>query len=349
MNKHTLKLEQIESVAIDLSKRHFHVYAVDRKGRKVLSNGMSRKGLVGFMTQLPESVTVGMEACGSAHYWGRVFQMQGHQVRLMAPQFVKPYVKSNKTDAADAEAIAEAMQRPGMRFVSVKQGEQQDIQSLHRVRSMAVRQRTQQVNQIRGLLLEYGIEIPKGRAQVRQHLPVILEDGENGLSAQFRALLADLYTELVHHDERIDELTGKLEQLAKETPMAKRLMTIPGIGALIATALLASVGDAKAFASGRQMAAWLGLVPRQHSTGGQPRLLGISKRGDCYLRSLLIHGGRAVVRCAARKEDRTSRWITEVEGRRGRNVAAVATANKIVRTAWALLTNGGEYQPATAA
>ena len=251
MSKHTTKWERIKYVGIDLSKRHFHVYAVDAQAQPVVSRGMKRKGLVAFMEQLPESVVVGMEACGSAHYWGRRLRMMGHEVRLMAPQFVKPYVKSNKNDAVDAEAITEAMMRPNMRFVPLKEGEQQDIQSLHRVRSLAVRQRTQQVNQIRGLLLEYGVEIPKGRVQVRRSLPAILEDGENGLSGAFRSLLAGLYEELVHLDERVEVLTRQLEQLAKELPAAQRLMSIPGVGPLTATALVAAVGDARAFASGR--------------------------------------------------------------------------------------------------
>jgi len=287
---------------------------------------------------------VGMEACGGAHYWARKFEELGHEVHLMAPQFVKPYVKSNKHDAADAEAICEAVQRPGMRFVPIKQAEQQDLQSLHRARSLAVAQRTAQVNQIRGLLLEYGIEIAPGRHHVRQSLPAIMEDGENGLSIEFRELLFMLYEQVVYWDERVGGFDRKLEHISQHNKWCIILMTIPGIGPKVATALVAAVGDAREFSNGREMAAWLGLVPRQHSTAGKARLLGISKRGDSYLRTLLIHGARSVVRFAANKTDRRSRWISALEQRRGRNITAVALANKNVRTAWALLTTGQAYQ-----
>jgi transposase len=284
-----------------------------------------------------------MEACSGAHYWARKFRELGHEVHLMAPQFVKPYVKSNKHDVADAEAICEAVQRPAMRFVPIKQAEQQDLQSLHRARSLAVAQRTAQVNPIRGLLLEYGIEMAPGRHHVRRCLPAIMEDAENGLSFEFRELLFTLYEQVVHWDEQVARFDGKLEQISQQNKLCVVLMTIPGIGPMVATALVAAVGDAREFKSGREMAAWLGLVPRQHSTAGKARLLGISKRGDSYLRTLLIHGARAVLRFAADKTDRRSRWVTSLEQRRGRNITAVALANKNVRTAWALLTIGRAY------
>jgi transposase len=270
-------------------------------------------------------------------------------VRLIAPQFVKPYVKSNKNDTVDAEAICEAVQRPNMRFVAVKDTTQQDTQSLHRIRSLAVAQRTAQVNQIRGLLLEYGVEIPQGRRRVRARLPEILEDADNGLNPLFRELLHGLYEELVHLDERVIEYDRRIEQLAHQDDRAKALMSIPGIGAMGATALLSAIGDVGVFRNGREMAAWLGLVPRQHSTGGKSRLLGISKRGDVYLRTLLIHGSRAVLRVAAKKTDRQSLWAVSLEQRRGRNIAAVALANKMARIAWALLNNGEHYRIGTAA
>lgn len=266
----------------------------------------------------------------------------------MAPQFVKPFVKSNKSDAADAEAICEAVQRPNMRFVAEKSIEQQDIQSIHRMRSQVVARRTAQGNQIRGLLMEYGIVVPKGIGHVRKQLPWILEDAENGLSDLFRELLNELYEELVHLDERVVTLEKKLQRLSEQSEDCQRLLTIPGIGLLSATAMVAAIGDIKAFKNGRELAAWLGLVPRQHSTGGTTTLLGISKRGDTYLRTLLIHGGRTVVRVANKYQDRRNRWINEIEQRRGKNISAVAVANKNARVVWALLTHKTTFRVAAA-
>ena len=265
---------------------------------------------------------------------------------MMAPQFVKPYVKSNKNDAADAEAICEAVQRPGMRFVPAKNIEQQDIQSLHRVRSQGVARRTAQANQIRGLLLEYGLTIGQGIHQVRKALPEMLEDGENGLSPLFRELLSELYEEMVHLDQRIAATERKLAAISVQHEDCQRLLTIPGVGLLTATALIAAIGDISAFKSGRELAAWLGLVPRQHSTGGIPTLLGISKRGDTYLRTLLIHGGRAVSRVAHKHQDPRNRWIDSLKRRRGENISNVAVANKNARIAWALLTKKENYRAA---
>jgi len=301
------------------------------------------KQLKTFIAQLPPCL-IGIEACGGAHYWKRFFERCGHQTKMMAPQFVKPYVKSNKNDALDAEAICEAVQRPNMRFVPGKSIEQQDLQSLHRIRSQWVARRTAQGNQIRGLLQEYGIILPKGLNHVRKGIPDILADGENELSPLFRGMLNELYRELVHLDERIEAIKNQLESLAQQNKDCQRLLGIPGIGLLSATALIAAVGDVSVFANGRELAAWLGLVPRQHSTGGKNTLLGISKRGDSYLRSLLIHGGRSVVRTANKHEDRRSLWVSELTERRGKNCAAVAVANKNARTAWAILTHETEYK-----
>lgn len=332
-------------VGIDLAKRSFHVYGVDERGQRVISKTFTRTRLREFMANLP-ACTVAMEACGSAHYWARQFRSHGHEVRLIAPQFVKPFVKSNKNDAIDAEAICEAAQRPTMRFVAVKTVEQQDIQAIHRMRSLVVERRTAQVNQIRGLLLEYGIEIPQGRAAVGRCLAEILEDAANGLSDRFRAELRGLAEELRHLDERVAYYDAQIETIAQNHPQAQALMTIPGLGAKGATALAAAVGeDPRLFKNGRGLAAWLGLVPRQHSTGGRDRLLGISKRGDVYLRQLLIHGARAVLRWVERKDDATSRWATALKARRHPNVAAVALANKIARIAYAVLTTGQPYDP----
>jgi transposase len=341
MKKCTEK-QDIKVVGIDLGKKNFQLHAVDDRGHKQLAKRLTRKQLKVLMAKLPPCL-VGLEACGGAHDWVRLWRSYGHEVRLIAPQFVKPYVKSNKNDRVDAEAICEAVQRPNMRFVAVKEVEQQDVQSLHRMRSLVVANRTAQVNQIRGLLLEYGIDIPKGRVHVRQQLPLILEDADNGLTMRFRTWLSALYDELIHLDDRVAELDRDIDQLAQADERARRLLTIPGIGPMGATALLAAIGDIRAFRNGRELAAWLGLVPRQRSTGGKDRLLGISKRGDVYLRQLLIHGARAVIRCVDRKDDPRSRWAQALIQRRNQNVAAVAMANKMVRTAYALLKHEQDY------
>jgi transposase len=342
MSKHSENRE-VKVMGIDLAKRHFHVYGVDVDGRKVLSKKFSRQKLKEYLVTL-SACTVAMEACAGAHYWGRMLRSYGHEVRLIAPQFVKPFVKSNKNDAADAEAICEAAQRPTMRFVAVKELEQQDIQSIHRMRSLAVERRTAQINQIRGLVLEYGIEIPTGRFNLLKCLPEILEDAENGLREFFREELFGLYEELRHLDARIEHYDEKLKRIAQADERLQRLQTIPGIGPVIATALLAAIGDIHAFKNGRELAAWLGLVPRQHSTGGKATLLGISKRGDVYLRQLIIHGARAVLRWVDRKTDRTSRWAAVLKVRRHKNIAIVAMANKMVRVAFALLKKGESYR-----
>jgi transposase len=319
--KERSKDREIKFVGIDLAKRSFHLYAADGEGERVLSRQLTRARLTETVAQLLPC-TIAMEACGSAHYWARLFASFGHEVRLIAPQFVKPFVKSNKHDAADAEAICEAVQRPNMRFVPVKSVAQQDIQAIHRMRSLAVERR----------------------------LPELLEDADNGLSGRFRAELAGLAEELRHLNERVAHYDAQLEQIAQDDPQARALMTIPGLGAKAATALLAAVGeDPRWLNNGRGLAAWLGLVPRQHATGGRERLLGISKRGDVYLRQLLIHGARAVLRFVERKDDPTSRWATALKARRHSNVAVVAMANKIARMAYAVIVTGRPYDPARAA
>ncbi len=339
------KEQAIRFVGIDLAKRSFHVYAADERGERLLSKKLTRARLPGFIAQLPPC-TIAMEACGSAHHWARRFREYGHEVRLIAPQFVKPFVKSNKNDAADAEAICEAVQRPNMRLVAIKSLEQQDIQAIHRMRSLVVGQRTALINQTRGLLLEFGIEIAQGRAALQRRLPEILEDAENGISGRFRAELHRLYEELQHLNARVAHYDEQIDQIARDNAQAQALMQLPGLGAKGATALLAAVGeDPGLLKNGRGMAAWLALVPRQHSTGGKDRLLGISKRGDSYLRQLLIHGARAVLRFADRKDDPLSRWATALKARRHANVAAVALANKLVRIAYAILTKGEAYDP----
>ena len=337
----------IRKIRVDLAKSSFQLYAEDESGKKMMNRKMSKKKLAEFMTRL-EPCMVGMETCGTAHYWARKFRQMGHEVVLLAPQYVKPYVKTNKNDAADAEAICEAMQRPNMRFVAIKETDQQDVQAIHRMRSLAVERRTAQVNQIRGLLMEFGIDIPRGRNNVNRETPFILEDAENGLSELFREEMHGLYQELLHMDQRIHHYDQKIDAIAQADQQAQRLMTIPGIGPMTATALLAAVGDISTFKSGRELSAWLGLTPRQHSTGGKPLLLGISKRGDVYLRQLLIHGARSVIKWVDHKLDANSLWAKEVKDRRNFNIASVAMANKMVRVAYALLSKGEYFQAETA-
>jgi transposase len=286
-----------------------------------------------------------MEACGGAHHWARQLQARGFVVKIIAPQFVVPYVKSNKNDANDAEAICEAMSRPNMRFVKTKTVAQQDIQAVHRIRQELMGHRTAKANQIRGLVTECGVVAPLGLAALRSAIPCWLEDAENGLTVLFRSLLHGLWEDLARFDERIATMDAEVDRIAKSNPMAQRLQQLRGVGPLIATALVASVGNGEQFSQGRQMAAALGLTPRQHSSGGKARLLGISKRGDPYLRSILIHGARSTVAHAKHKEDRLSRWMTGLAERRHLNVAAVALANKTVRMAWAMMRNESDYDP----
>jgi len=343
--KQDSKKGELRVLGIDLAKQSFQLHGIDEVGQTVLTKKLSRKQLSAFVARLPACL-IGLEACGGANHWVRVFKTFGHTVRMMAPQFVKPYVKSNKNDAVDAEAICEAVQRPSMRFVPEKSIAQQDIQSMHRIRSQLVARRTAQSNQVRGLLLEYGIVVPQGISHVRKQLPLIVEAADNGLSDLFRELLSELYAELVHMDSRVKEIEKKLAGISAQNEDCQRLLGIPGVGLLSATALVAAIGDISVFKNGRELAAWLGLVPRQHSTGGKATLMGISKRGDSYLRTLLIHGGRTVVRVAHKYQDRRNRWISELEKRRNNNISAVAVANKNARIAWALLSKKTTYQAA---
>jgi transposase len=338
---------KISVIGIDLGKQTFHVYGVGEQGQPVVKKKLTRNKLQELMLRL-EPCLVGMEACGGAHHWARLLTSYGHEIRLMSPQFVKPYVKSNKNDFLDAEAICEAVTRPTMRFVAVKTPEQQTLQQLHRARSQAVAQRTAQANQIRGFLLEYGLVVPQGIGLLRRRLVELLEDAENGLPNAARELLNTLGDELIHLDECAKTFDRQINELSQQDEVCQRLQSKPGIGPLIATALMAAVGDATVFKNGREMAAWLGLVPRQHSTDGRALLLGISKRGDCYLRTLLIHGARAAIRFADRRDDRHSRWISARVQRRGKNVAAVALANKNARIAWALIHHGCRFEVSTA-
>lgn len=333
----------ITTIGIDLAKNVIQVHGVDRNGKAVLKKSFKREQVVVYFANLPPCM-IGMEACGSAHYWARKLHGLGHTVKLMAPQFVKPYVKTNKNDAADAEAICEAVSRPNMRFVPVKQPEQQALLAIHRARQGFVKARTAQANQIRGLLAEYGITIPQGICHIATKLPEILEDGENGLPGAFRQLIDRLGVHLKELDRQVNELEAQIQAWHRENADSKKLAQIPGIGPITASALVASIGDAKSFDNGRQLAAWLGLVPRQHSSGGKQTLLGISKRGDSYLRTLLIHGARAVIRVAEGKMNYGQSWLGGLMRRRNKNVAAVALANKNARIVWALLAHGSDYK-----
>jgi len=334
---------KLKTIGLDLAKNVLQVHGVDKHGKAIVRKMLKRAQVLPFFANL-EPCLIGMEACGSAHYWARKLEALGHTVRLMAPQFVKPYVKSNKNDAADAEAICEAVSRPNMRFVPIKNGEQQAILAIHRARQGFVKARTAQANQIRGLLAEYGIVLPQGIGHIATHLPDILEDGENGLPGVFRQLIDRLGAHLKELDRQVVELEAQIQVWHRENAASKRLAQIPGIGPITASALVASIGDARNFENGRQLAAWLGLVPHQHSSGGKQTLLGISKRGDTYLRTLLIHGSRAVIRVAERKAGYANSWLAGFMGRRNKNVAAVALANKNARTVWAMLTHDRAYQ-----
>ncbi|PWW37012.1 transposase [Idiomarina loihiensis] len=337
-------------VGVDIAKSVFHVHGVDRHGKTVWQAKYTRtKWLNALSRKVPAGCPVGMEACASAHHWGRKLQKLGYHARLIPAQFVKPYVKSNKNDKVDAEAICEAMSRPNMRFVALKTAEQQDIQAAHRIREELVGQRTAKANQIRGLVGEYGVISPVGIHQLRRALPKWLEDAENGLSDTFRTLLNSLAEDLRYLDDRIKSLDENITENVQKDPVARRLMTLRGVGPLTASALSGALGDGKAFRKGRDFAASLGLTPRQHSTGGRERLLGISKRGDGYLRKLLVHGARAVLRHVDRKSDGLSHWLKCLVNRKHINVATVALANKTARIAWALVANETAYDETLAA
>jgi len=339
-------MNKLSRIGIDLAKNVFQLHGVNRQEKVVWTRRLKRDNWLKVLQDKVEpDCVIGMEACSGAHHWARLLMQKGFTVKLIAPQFVKPYVKSNKNDAKDAEAICEAMSRPSMRFVSIKTVEQQDIQAMHRIRTELVGQRTAKANQIRGLVSEYGLVAPQQLDSLRKAIPTWLEDAENGLTHSFRHLLNGLWRDLKTLDGRVTELDHEINKIADSHPMAKRLQQLRGVGPMIATALVAAVGDAQQFANGRQMSASLGLTPKQHSSGNKDRLLGITKRGDSHLRCLLIHGARSALYAAKGKEDRLSRWATHLAARRHPNVAAVALANKTVRIAWAMLTHDTDYNP----
>ena len=292
----------VTTIGIDLAKNSFSLHGVDGRGKLVFRKALTRAKLLPFLGSLPLCL-IGMEACSGAHYWGRELRKLGHRVGIMAPRFVAPYRKGGKNDGNDAEAICEAVGRPGMRFVPVKSDDQQAILSLHRIRQGLIKERTALINQLRGLLSEFGLIMPKGRYSAQHHIPDILEDAGNGLPMLARRLLHDTYQRLQVLNEQILAYDRELNNLVRDSEPAQRLMTVPGVGAITASALLASVGDPKQFKNGRQFAAWLGLTPRQYTTGGTIRLGRITKKGDAYLRTLLIHGTRAVLATVKDKQD----------------------------------------------
>ena len=335
-------MKDIKVLGIDLAKNVFQLHGTNAKGKCILRKRLSREKLVEYIAQI-KPCTIGIEACMGAHYWARVFGQMGHTVKIMAPQFVKPYVMANKNDQNDARGIAEAVTRPDMKFVSVKSIEQQDILLLHRVREFAIKQRTAQANQIRGLLMEYGVVIPQGIYNIKMLLE-ILEDNEEKLTSSTLTIFKQLYEQFKIYNDQVTAYDKQIEQMAEQNSLCNELMKIEGIGPITASAVIATVGNAKLFKNGREMSAWLGLVPRQRSSGNTIRLSGISKRGDCYVRKLLIHGARSVVNNCEKKRDKKSIWIADKKNRCGYNKASVALANKNARIIWAMMATGECYR-----
>lgn len=329
-------------IGLDIAKNVFHLVGLNQANKVELKKQLRRREVLRYFSNQPVC-TIGMEACAASNYWGREFERLGHQVRLIPAQHVKPLVRGQKNDFNDALAIVEALGRPGMRFVPIKSVAEQDAQALHRIREGAIGARTALVNRVRGLLAEYGIVLPTGIANLRRSLPELMEDADNGLSADFRFLLDIQYQQLCQFDEQIKSLTDRVQIQIRNDETAQRLLSIPGFGPIVTSVWRARVGDGHQFRRGRDASASVGLVPRQHSTGGKTTLLGITKRGDPYLRCLLIHGARAVVRTAHKKSDPLSQWVTRLVQRRGIHIATVALANKLARIAWAVTVNHTPY------
>jgi transposase len=333
----------VKLLGIDIAKTIFQMHGLDKTGKTVLRNKVRRSELMKFVAQLPQC-TIVMEACGGANYWGREFSKLGHEVKLIAAQFVKPFVKGNKNDRNDAQAIAEAASRPSMNFVPIKGVEQQDIQNIHTVRERLIKQRTALSNQIRGILLEYGVCMAKGYPTLRKRLPEIIDDTKNGLTNSTRELFSMLYIELIDLDEKVSVYDKKLQTIFKENEGCQRISKIAGVGPIVATAILTQLSDPAYFKNGRHFAAYLGLVPKQHSSGGKERLLGISKRGNKYLRTLLIHGARSALIRIDKKSGKQSEWLKQLIARVGINRATVALANKNARVIWAMFARNEAYR-----
>lgn len=338
-------MSNIKLLAVDLAKNCFQLHGANAKGKPTLKKKItSRKEFLEFATKM-NSCNIFMEACGSSNYWGRKFIELGHKVKLINPKYVKPFVPRNKNDAKDAEGIMSAALSPNIIFCDVKTEAHQDIQSTHRIRSLLVQQRTALANQVRGLLAEYGITMAKGPANIRKKLPEILGNNTNNLSNLMLSNVVDLYADFQQLDKRIAAYDKKINSLFQNCENSKRLETIPGVGVLGATLLASMLRSGSSFRNGRHFAAFLGLTPKQHSSGGKECLLGISKRGDTYARTLLIHGARSVLRYVNKKTDNQSMWLKKLLMRVDKNVAAVALANKIARTAWVLVHENTKYNP----
>jgi transposase len=333
----------IATLGIDIGKTWFHLIGCNRAGTPVARHKLNRSKLLQFIANLPRCL-IGMEACPGSQHFARAFQSHGHEVRLIAPRFIKPYLKGQKNDFNDAAAIAEAVTRPTMRFVVPKSNDQLDLQAIHRVRDRLVGERTAVINQIRAFLIEYGLPVKEGRAALRRNLASMLEDAQNGLSGKMRQLIARLREHWQQLELQIDQCMQEIELIVSRNEECRRLVSIPGIGSLGATALVAAVGNATTFRRGRELAAWLGLVPRQWSTGGKPTLLGIGKRGNSYVRRLFIHGARSVLQHLKRGNHQLGSWMTQLEKRAHKNVVIVAIANKMARIAWAVLARHETYR-----
>lgn len=334
---------KISVLGIDLGKNVCSIVGLDAAGAVVLRRRMKRETLIDFVAKLPRAI-VAMEACCGAHHLGRLCAASGHDVRLMSPEYVRPYIKAQKNDDRDAEGIAEAATRPTMRFVELKPQEQLDMQTLHRSRDRLVGERTALINQLRAILLERGIVVPQGKRKLEQYLiGLMAEPDAAGLGARMRILIADGQAQWRELDRRIAIFDAEFVTFAKDNEDARRLVTIPGVGVIIASALIAAVGKAETFEHGRDLAAWLGLVPRQWTTGGKPKLMGISKRGNKYLRKQLIHGARAALPHVAERDTALGRWAKDLIARAHPNVAVVALANKLARIAWAVLRRGEKF------
>lgn len=333
---------EITSIGIDLGKTVFHLVALGDRSKVLVRRKFSRSQLLAYTANLP-SALIGIEACGGSHFLAAGLREQGHHVRLIPAQFVKPYRKSNKNDFIDAEAIAEAVTKQNMRFVAIKTQDQLDLQGMHRVRDRRMQRRTALINEIRGFLLDRGIIVQNRPIHLRKSLPTIIEDAEQNLSPRMRWLLQQMWQEWKQLEIDIETITDEIERISQEDAHCRRLRQIPGFGPLVATATVAAIGNGAGFRKGRDFAAWVGVVPRQYSTGGRQQLFGISKRGNSYLRRMLIHGARAVLLRVKYDTGGFGQWVKALEQRAPRNKVVVAIANKLARIAWAVLSSGNDY------
>lgn len=335
-------MKNVTVLGIDLAKDIFQLHGVNEYGKKMLGRKLSRTALPDFIANLPPCKIV-MEACGSANYWSRKFMSYGHKVSQISPQHVKPFVRGNKNDKNDAQAIVVASLQDNMPTVSIKSVEQQEVQMLHRYRESLVQDRTGLANRIRGYLREFGLFIPVGLSHVRKQVPLYLEQADNELTFEIREIISSCHKKLLELDDEIERYSQKIEHFCKENTLCQRLMKLPGVGPMTASIVQATIGDPGHFKNGRHFSAFLGLVPREHSSGGKQCLMSISKRGDRYIRSLLIHGGRAVVKNADKKDNYLGRWVQRLHQQHGYNKAAVAVANKNARHMWAIMSYGDSY------